>query len=263
MPLAGAPPGWRQHFSPAVATGLLQALPSSVGAPQRFPPLLGGGLPAARGLRGVGGGLAGGLGSPKNHAVPAETPSAAPKTTVAVVQLANSTTAAVSTTLATTTEKTANSAPRRGGLRRARRAVGREPEPKSPDPRLMRVDRRRFGAAGVLCTTTSGTLGLARRSARRFRMWSLTRWPTGVRGTSPVNPVGGGGAACFAVFAITKLSRSLIGDRSRIVRAQAIRDTRCHRPHRWGMGHLDVDGISELRKGLQRCWRSGGQTVAC
>jgi hypothetical protein len=170
VPLAGAPPGWRQHFSPAVATGLLQGLPSSVGAPQRCPPLLGGGLPAALGLRGVGGCLAGGLGSPKNHAVPKETPSAAAKTPVAAVQLTNSTTAAVSTMLATATEKTANSVPRRAGRRRARRVRGREPRPRTLAFRLIRVDRRRFGAAGVLCTTTSGTLGLARRSARRFRM---------------------------------------------------------------------------------------------
>lgn len=194
---ADPPPGCRQHFSPALLTGLLQGLPSSVGAPHLCPPGPLGGLPAARGLRGGLGCLAGGSGSPKNHAVPALTPSAAAKTAVAVVQLANSITAAVSTTEATATENTANRVPRRGGRRRARRAVGRAPNPVAA-LRLIRVARRRFGAVEVF-TTTSGVRGLARRSARRLRRWLPTLSFTLGRGISPVKPTGGGGAVRFAL----------------------------------------------------------------
>lgn len=142
--VAVPPPGWRQHLSPELLTGFWQGLPSSVGAPQRCPPLPLGGLPAARGLRGVGGGLSGrGVGSPKNHAVPKLTPSAAANIPVAADQLANSTTAMVSVAAATATESIANNEPRRGGRRRARRAVGRLL--KVLWLRLRRVARRRRG----------------------------------------------------------------------------------------------------------------------
>jgi hypothetical protein len=132
--VAAPPPGWRQHLSPVLVTGFWQGEPSSVGAPQRCPPLPLGGLPAALGLRGVGGGLSGrGDGSPKNQEVPRLTPSAAANIPVAADQLANSTTAMVSVAAATATESIANSVPRRGGRRRARRAVGRLP----PIPKVL------------------------------------------------------------------------------------------------------------------------------